>query len=88
MCSVNEIIKINTTKIPSSIHRPLLLASRQRHRLRVSISGAGESTMSTNSVRVAAAQMTSITDLASNFATCSRLVKVLSLLPNLSISLI
>ncbi|XP_028799413.1 nitrilase-like protein 2 [Neltuma alba] len=37
---------------------------------------AGESsTMATNSVRVAAAQMTSINDLAANFATCSRLVK-------------
>ncbi|KAG5557480.1 hypothetical protein RHGRI_007649 [Rhododendron griersonianum] len=33
-----------------------------------------ESTMA-NSVRVAAAQMTSINDLAANFATCSRLVK-------------
>ncbi|KAJ1400235.1 Carbon-nitrogen hydrolase [Sesbania bispinosa] len=31
--------------------------------------------MATNSVRVAAAQMTSITDVAANFATCSRLVK-------------
>ncbi|KAF4351597.1 hypothetical protein F8388_003250 [Cannabis sativa] len=31
--------------------------------------------MAVNSVRVAAAQMTSINDLASNFATCSRLVK-------------
>ncbi|XP_062092795.1 deaminated glutathione amidase, chloroplastic/cytosolic isoform X4 [Humulus lupulus] len=31
--------------------------------------------MAANSVRVAAAQMTSINDLASNFATCSRLVK-------------
>ncbi|MED6184965.1 Deaminated glutathione amidase, chloroplastic/cytosolic [Stylosanthes scabra] len=36
---------------------------------------SGESTMPSNSVRVAAAQMTSINDLASNFATCSRLVK-------------
>uniref|UniRef100_A0A803Q4E4 CN hydrolase domain-containing protein n=1 Tax=Cannabis sativa TaxID=3483 RepID=A0A803Q4E4_CANSA len=31
--------------------------------------------MAVNSVRIAAAQMTSINDLASNFATCSRLVK-------------
>lgn len=31
--------------------------------------------MTANSVRVAAAQMTSINDLAANFATCSRLVK-------------
>ncbi|KAA8534305.1 hypothetical protein F0562_031868 [Nyssa sinensis] len=35
---------------------------------------ASESTMA-NSIRVAAAQMTSINDLAANFATCSRLVK-------------
>ncbi|XP_057981826.1 deaminated glutathione amidase, chloroplastic/cytosolic [Malania oleifera] len=35
---------------------------------------AGESAMA-NSVRVAAAQMTSVNDLAANFATCSRLVK-------------
>lgn len=31
-----------------------------------------------NSVRVAAAQMTSVNDIAANFATCSRLVKVIS----------
>jgi len=31
---------------------------------------------SPNSLRVAAAQMTSVSDLAANFATCSRLVKV------------
>ncbi|CAI0442952.1 unnamed protein product, partial [Linum tenue] len=31
--------------------------------------------MASNSVRVAAAQMTSVNDLAANFATCSRLVK-------------
>ncbi|KAK4284052.1 hypothetical protein QN277_000931 [Acacia crassicarpa] len=37
---------------------------------------AGESsTMAISSVRVAAAQMTSVNDLAANFATCSRLVK-------------
>lgn len=35
---------------------------------------AGESTMA-NSVRVAVAQMTSVNDLAANFATCSRLIK-------------
>lgn len=44
---------------------------------------AGDSAMA-NSVRVAAAQMTSINDLAANFATCSRLVKV-PLLPKLFI---
>ncbi|XP_057423740.1 deaminated glutathione amidase, chloroplastic/cytosolic [Lotus japonicus] len=43
--------------------------------LRASLSGAAESIMATNSVRVAAAQMTSINDLAANFTTCSRLVK-------------
>ncbi|KAB1218013.1 Nitrilase-like protein 2 [Morella rubra] len=36
---------------------------------------AAELDMTANSVRVAAAQMTSINDLAANFATCSRLVK-------------
>ncbi|KAI4351203.1 hypothetical protein L6164_005582 [Bauhinia variegata] len=36
---------------------------------------AGDSTMAANTVRVAAAQMTSINDLVVNFATCSRLVK-------------
>lgn len=40
---------------------------------------AGESVMASNSLRVAAAQMTSINDLAANFATCSRLVKVFHL---------
>ncbi|KAI9157738.1 hypothetical protein LWI28_027204 [Acer negundo] len=37
--------------------------------------GESESIMAANSVRVAVAQMTSINDLAANFATCSRLVK-------------
>ncbi|KAJ9175602.1 hypothetical protein P3X46_014143 [Hevea brasiliensis] len=36
---------------------------------------AGESDMAASTVRVAAAQMTSINDLAANFATCSRLTK-------------
>ncbi|KVI06914.1 Carbon-nitrogen hydrolase [Cynara cardunculus var. scolymus] len=36
---------------------------------------ADASTMAVNSVRIAAAQMTSINDLATNYATCSRLVK-------------
>lgn len=41
------------------------------------IASAADSTMAAaGSVRVAAAQMTSINDLASNFTTCSRLVKV------------
>lgn len=65
-CWVNNNIRINNTNGTSI-----------RRRLRASLSvTAGESTMATNSVRVAAAQMTSITDLASNFSTCSRLVKV------------
>ncbi|XP_061357942.1 deaminated glutathione amidase, chloroplastic/cytosolic [Gastrolobium bilobum] len=47
----------------------------QRQNLRASLS-ISFSMMATNSVRVAAAQMTSINDLAANFATCcSRLVK-------------
>lgn len=53
--------------------------------LRASLSGAAESIMATNSVRVAAAQMTSINDLAANFTTCSRLVKVFSFLPQIPI---
>ncbi|KAK9050382.1 hypothetical protein SSX86_030648 [Deinandra increscens subsp. villosa] len=36
---------------------------------------SGISTMAVNSVRIAAAQMTSINDLATNYATCVRLVK-------------
>ncbi|KAM1819555.1 hypothetical protein ACFX11_001211 [Malus domestica] len=36
---------------------------------------AGDANMATSSIRVAAAQMTSINELAANFATCSRLVK-------------
>ncbi|AES63039.2 carbon-nitrogen family hydrolase [Medicago truncatula] len=64
-CWVNNNIRINNTNGTSI-----------RRRLRASLSvTTGESTMATNSVRVAAAQMTSITDLASNFSTCSRLVK-------------
>lgn len=47
---------------------------------RAAVAVAGDSspisTMAANSLRVAAAQMTSINDLAANFATCSRLVKV------------
>ncbi|KAK9684069.1 hypothetical protein RND81_10G184500 [Saponaria officinalis] len=42
---------------------------------RVTTRAATESIMSGNSVRVAVAQMTSVNDLATNFATCSRLVK-------------
>ncbi|XP_015074504.1 nitrilase-like protein 2 isoform X2 [Solanum pennellii] len=37
--------------------------------------GAGKSIAMANSVRIAAAQMTSVNNLAVNFATCSRLVK-------------
>lgn len=37
--------------------------------------GAGKSIAMANSVRIAAAQMTSVNDLGVNFATCSRLVK-------------
>ncbi|KAK6933300.1 Carbon-nitrogen hydrolase [Dillenia turbinata] len=39
------------------------------------LSGESQSTMGTSAVRVAAVQMTSINDLAANFATCSRLIK-------------
>lgn len=65
-CWVNNHIRINNTNATSS---------RRRLRASLSVTG-GESTMANNSVRVAAAQMTSVTDLASNFSTCSRLVKV------------
>ncbi|KAK3422389.1 hypothetical protein EUGRSUZ_G02782 [Eucalyptus grandis] len=41
---------------------------------RAAAAAAADSTMAAGSVRVAAAQMTSINDLAANFATCSRLV--------------
>ncbi|PON91517.1 Carbon-nitrogen hydrolase [Trema orientale] len=59
------------------------LSLRPRHRvfppirshLLRALTGESNSEMAANSVRVAAAQMTSINDLASNFATCSRLVK-------------
>lgn len=40
------------------------------------VTAVSDSVMAANSVRVAAAQMTSINDLASNFATCVRLAKV------------
>lgn len=86
--SVNPIGGINSSYTPS-IPISLRLLQLQRHRLRASLSGAGESIMAattTNSVRVAAAQMTSITDLASNFTTCSRLVRVFSFLPTHSLN--
>lgn len=46
----------------------------------LSLSSTTMATPSPNSLRVAAAQMTSVSDLAANFATCSRLVKVFFLL--------
>ncbi|KAJ6429053.1 hypothetical protein OIU84_020649 [Salix udensis] len=60
--------------------RNLLLCPTRHVRFRsltVQSSGiiSSDPAMASNSVRVAAAQMTSINDLAANFATCSRLVK-------------
>lgn len=45
-------------------------------RYNFTVASAGKSIAMANSVRVAAAQMTSVNNLAVNFATCSRLVKV------------
>ncbi|KAK3023919.1 hypothetical protein RJ639_043462 [Escallonia herrerae] len=53
---------------------PKRVTSALRVRFKPVRAAAAESEMA-NSVRVAAAQMTSINDLAANFATCSRLVK-------------
>ena len=65
-------------------NRTLLLCPTRHVRSRsltVQSSGiiSSDPAMASNSVRVAAVQMTSINDLAANFATCSRLVKVYSL---------
>ncbi|CAN1237647.1 Deaminated glutathione amidase, chloroplastic/cytosolic [Linum grandiflorum] len=58
---------ITTTHVPP---QTLTVNSRAS-----TVSGELTTMASTNSVRVAAAQMTSINDLAANLATCSRLVK-------------
>uniref|UniRef100_A0A7C9A475 CN hydrolase domain-containing protein n=1 Tax=Opuntia streptacantha TaxID=393608 RepID=A0A7C9A475_OPUST len=50
-------------------------AAVSRAHVRARACYAGEPTMAGNSARVAVAQMTSVNDLASNFATCARLVK-------------
>lgn len=61
--------------IPSSTH--LAISSRHpRSWSPISRAAATVSAMAAGSVRVATAQMTSIDDLAANFATCSRLVQV------------
>ncbi|KAI6676418.1 hypothetical protein NL676_037214 [Syzygium grande] len=60
--------------IPSSTH--LAISSRHpRSWSPISRAAATVSAMAVGSVRVATAQMTSIDDLAANFATCSRLVQ-------------
>ncbi|GKV28557.1 hypothetical protein SLEP1_g37590 [Rubroshorea leprosula] len=64
--------------MPSCLHSAPLTPVRSTLGLRRIFSfkqSIAESDMAANSVRVAAAQMTSVNDLASNFATCSRLVK-------------
>ncbi|KAF7846254.1 hypothetical protein BT93_L4762 [Corymbia citriodora subsp. variegata] len=60
--------------IPSSTH--LTISSHHRRSWSPISRAASVSAMAVSSVRVAAAQMTSINDLAANFATCSRLVQV------------
>ncbi|XP_054787775.1 deaminated glutathione amidase, chloroplastic/cytosolic [Prosopis cineraria] len=68
--SFGRVIEPQILQLPLG-HKRQLVCSLTAH-----AAFAGESsTMATNSVRVAAAQMTSINDLAANFATCSRLVK-------------
>ncbi|KAF7811436.1 nitrilase-like protein 2 [Senna tora] len=63
-------VRINSQISPISL-------GRKRKSMTDLAAVAGESSpiMASNTVRVAAAQMTSINDLAANFATCSRLVK-------------
>ncbi|KAI9118798.1 hypothetical protein K1719_010243 [Acacia pycnantha] len=68
--SFGRVIKPQVLSLPLGHNRQLIRS------LTVRAAVAGESsTMATSSVRVAAAQMTSVNDLAANFATCSRLVK-------------
>ena len=55
--------------------RRRLVSKRSRSQSVVIRAVSGNSTMA-NSVRVAVVQMTSVNDIAANFATCSRLVKV------------
>ena len=91
--SVNVNVNVNANLIGGRIYTHLpatSLVKRYPHRLlsvpppssssasSSPLSGDPISIMASNSLRVAAAQMTSINDLAANFATCSRLVKVFS----------
>ncbi|XP_030506658.2 deaminated glutathione amidase, chloroplastic/cytosolic [Cannabis sativa] len=68
LISLNYIYKFDRTNTPT--HSLLSHHTNNPPRLLLA-----DLEMAVNSVRVAAAQMTSINDLASNFATCSRLVK-------------
>jgi hypothetical protein len=70
-------VKLNSNRtLPCPIRQARFTSLTVQSRATIS----SEPAMASNSVRVAAAQMTSINDLAANFATCSRLVKVNSLL--------
>lgn len=62
----HNLIQFTTPTASARNHLPLI---------RSNFANGGLADMAVNSVRVAAAQMTSINDLSSNFAICSRLVK-------------
>ncbi|KAJ6892322.1 hypothetical protein NC651_025500 [Populus alba x Populus x berolinensis] len=65
-------VKLNSNRtLPCPIRHARFTSLTVQSRATIS----SEPAMASNSVRVAAAQMTSINDLAANFATCSRLVK-------------
>lgn len=70
----------SATRLLSQRHRLIAAARVTSNSLVVSSRCALQSESSimaaNNSVRVAVAQMTSVNDIAANFATCSRLVKV------------
>lgn len=61
---------------PKLIVKPTVHLRLSRSNLRYRIVAGDSAVMASNTVRIAAAQMTSVNDLATNFATCSRLVKV------------
>ncbi|KAL5733375.1 hypothetical protein ACOSP7_032714 [Xanthoceras sorbifolium] len=74
---ITRTLSLSTTTVLSQRHRLVASPSRSSsNSLTVqSLAGKSESIMAANSVRVAVAQMTSVNDLAANFATCSGLVK-------------
>ncbi|KAL4289630.1 hypothetical protein GQ457_14G022970 [Hibiscus cannabinus] len=68
---------LNCSLNGASFHRPIRSSHVTAYANSCTTRSSADSTMAAtpNSVRVAAAQMTSINDIASNFSTCSRLVK-------------